>query len=125
MGDTFLGSTPATSTKHLFIVVSDPVKDPAVVYVVNVTTLYPGSPNDSTCLVRAGEHPFVKQDSWVNYARARRTSVARLHQAFAKGDLLPRDPLQATVLKRVQSGAKVSPHAPYGLSGILSAQGLP
>lgn len=61
------------------MVVAELMKSPDQVIVVSLTTRRAGS--DDTVVLSAGDHPFVKHDTAVNYSDSRR---------FEKKDLLDR-----------------------------------
>jgi hypothetical protein len=100
--------------KHLFVVLCDPVvlqgygPNPCVV-MVNLSTVRPGIPYDSTCVLKAGEHPFVTQDSYVVYGAMRVDRVSDLAQRVAQGYFTAHEPMPAQVLARIQAGRTVSP----------------
>ena len=66
--------------KHLFILLTDPHADQAgknCVLMVSLSTVRPGMPHDPTCILYAGDHPFVKHESYVVYQKARLRSKRR------------------------------------------------
>ena len=56
---------------HLFVILTDPQPDSNTVLLVSLSTLRRALPHDATCVIAAGEHPFVRRNSYVFYARAR------------------------------------------------------
>jgi len=98
---------------HLWIVLTDGMDYESLTYkrkeyalVVNVTT----SRFDKSCVLNAGDHPFIKHDSYVYYAKAELYSARRLLESFmnrklrrmAKFDL--KDARQRAVFERVRRG---------------------
>ena len=58
------------SGKHLFILLTDPSGPANLVLMVGVATVQ-GSIFDSTCILKAGDHTFIKHPSYVAYALCR------------------------------------------------------
>lgn len=58
---------------HLHALLTDAVNDPCHL-VVSFSRIKRGVFYDGTCIVKAGEHNFIKQDSYVEY---RRTTIMR------------------------------------------------
>lgn len=63
---------------HVWMIISDPCRDPLKVLIVTFTTWEPHL--DQACIVEASEHPFIVQKSVVNYARARIVTDVLLEQ---------------------------------------------
>jgi len=78
------GSNQNLERKHLFVLLTDPIEtkdfDEKHVLLVNITSVPEGLPYDSTCVLKIGEHRFVKHDSYVFYAKARIESANKLLQ---------------------------------------------
>ena len=74
-GDTFLVVKPYN---HLYVVISDPAQNCEEVVIVNFTSYSPDE--EQTCILKAGEHPFIKHKTVVRYKDARITSVRKLQQ---------------------------------------------
>jgi len=88
--------------KHLFVVVCDPVVLPGYgphpcVVMVNLSTVRAGIPYDSTCVLQAGSHPFVAQESYVAYSGMRIDRVADLAARVEQGYFTPHDPMLAPI----------------------------
>src|ERR1700754_369328 len=79
---------PSGEKKHLHVVVLGPVAvqdygSAPQIALVSITTKYPGVPFDPACEVAAGEHDFVRHDSWVAYRHLRIDSEAHAHARIA------------------------------------------
>ncbi len=74
---------PGQNTEHLWVLITqaDPATGEAIM--VNITTQRPHS--DTTTILVAGEHPFVRNPSVVFYADARMVDTALLDQAIYRG----------------------------------------
>ena len=65
--------------KHLFVVLTDPCPTAGDVLMVNVSTIRHG--HDPACKLFAGDHPFIRRDSFVEYVRARIEAAGKLRMA--------------------------------------------
>lgn len=88
---------------HLWVVASLPIADGSIA-MVNFTSHAP--PCDETCVVSAGEHPFIKHKTIIKYCWA--TMVTPQKQAEVKQRARPDAPVSAKLLERIQKGALVS-----------------
>lgn len=65
--------------------------------------------HDQTCIVKAGEHPFVVSDSYINYAKCRSEPVedviARLNDGVFK---VKNDNVTPELLKRIRNGLTIA-----------------
>ena len=86
---------------HVWMIISDPVRDPAKVLIVNFATWEPHL--DQACIVGANEHPFVVHQTVVNYSRARVVADAQLEALRAAGRLQFVDPLSPALLAKVRA----------------------
>ena len=117
-GDTFLA--PGFDD-HLWMVISDPSLDAEQVVVVCFLTAQ--DHYDQSCIVRSGEHPFVKHDTCVNYPAAKVTSDSKLNEHVAKGTLRLKTPLSQNLLERIRQLAAES-DMPSGAYDVLRQQGF-
>jgi hypothetical protein len=108
---------------HVWMIISDPARDPAKVLMVNFTTWEPHL--DQACIIEAGEHPFVAHRTVINYARSRIVPDAALEQLRNAGRLqLLNDPLSAALLTKVRESAMNSVRLPIEAADILTEQEL-
>jgi hypothetical protein len=122
-GDTFRIPQPGTSLdSHLWVVISDPAQDANAILIVNFTTVRADS--DTACVLAAGEHPFVKHDTCVNYRGAKVVSEASIQTLMSAGHVQPHAAVAAAILKRIQEGAANSTRMSLDHAEILSKQGL-
>jgi hypothetical protein len=115
--------------KHLWVIISDPERDPEHVVQVNFTSLDetapPGDPyNDRSCVLTAGEHQRIIHPTCVNYAGVQITTVSHLEWRRGKRDLTLRNPVTPQVLERIRRGAKISQHIIPLAYDILEQQNL-
>jgi hypothetical protein len=118
-GTTFLR---ADADKHLWIVLSDPTKDPDNVLLVNLTTL--DEHKERACVLNRGDHPWIRHESCVNYGDSVVTSLAKLNAALVGGALRVQAPMAPEILRKVRNGALDSERMPLDNADILINQGL-
>ncbi len=99
---------------HLYVVLNDPKAFPGYgsqpcVVLVNVSTLRQGMGHDRTCVLDAGCHPFVKQDSYVVYRSARVERAAHVQRLVQQGLFKPHTPIDDGLLAVVKIGLRSSP----------------
>ena len=118
-GDTFI---PKKFDNHLWIVLSDPSQNSEKIVITNFTS---NTPNEEQhCIVKVGEHSFIKWDTAVRFRDSKVVSDASL-QSLIRSLLLKRtDPLSPALLKRVREGADASDFLPEECREILEDQGL-
>lgn len=111
------GSTlliPSGAGKHLFVVLNDPIvlagygQSPCVV-LVNVSTVRPQIPYDTTCVIQAGAHPFLVAESYVRYQDARVYRASELSQRVAQGLFSPHEAMPESLFQVIKAGLKASP----------------
>src|SRR5438094_2704490 len=77
---------------HLFVIMTEPIAQPdttRLVALVNITSVKPGLPVDPTCLLAPGDHPFIRQESYVAYRHARIEDCTKLLRGVREGKLIP------------------------------------
>lgn len=109
-GFTFLSPTPEYNTKHLFIIISI-IDNNKKALCVNVTTK---KDRDMSCILKAGDHEFIKHDSVVNYGDAIIPEIDKLIEAINKGLIEPNKPIDDNLLNRILKGALNSNAFPKG-----------
>jgi hypothetical protein len=105
LGESFVNLSPQ-SPPHLWIVISK--EGPGGFVVANLTSRVPGC--DETCVVKVGEHPWVRHDSVIAYARAQLLSRQAIDVLKKLGCYAPKEPVSAQLLLRIQRGALESPY---------------
>lgn len=110
-GDTFLLPKFQGGYDHLWIILLDPEPSSGTTIMANMTS-WKFPYQDSTTVLTAGEHPFIKHDSIVNYGDARTVDAAKIEQSFKIGIGSPQQRCSAQLLQKIQSGLMVSPRTP-------------
>ncbi len=105
------GTITRPGLKHLAILLTDPVGPAKQILIVTVSTLRGSKFDDRTCIINAGEHDFIKQQSYVVYSACRCDCFERhIHDGIANKMLSPMHLLREDVFTRVLAGVEKSPH---------------
>jgi len=126
-GDAFLipDDSLKVSQQHLWIVISDPTRNPKEVLLVNVTTWE--SWKDDTCIIEPKECescPFIKHTSCVDYRRAKIESSEKIEKMVADGLIKRQSKTHPQLLMKIRKGAQVSAFLPNKCQLFLADQGL-
>ena len=120
VGQTYLASTG--NGNHLFIIVLGPIDiecyQKKQFLSVNVTSIEGTKNYDTACVIRAGEHPFIKHDSYVAYRFARLDSEQHLEN-LCKTQWIRKEDCSESLLKRMKEGLRKSREIPKYLKDIL------
>jgi hypothetical protein len=119
-----LEDTPGGKIRHLNVIISEPDDDMHYL-VVPITTWrekdgrpLPGQ--DNSCVLSAGCHPFIKHESYVFYAKARKMSYVAVFNGIKKGILIKKEDMPADIVRRMREGASNSPYLPDEFKYFLS-----
>jgi hypothetical protein len=119
LGDSFLMPTPGHSFDHLWIVISDPRAHGGSFVIVNLTTdaLRAGT----ECDLNPGDHRFINQKSYVNFADAMEIDVVKAAciNALIGKKITPHDPLEVAIVQKIVAAAKTSKALPVKLRKYL------
>lgn len=99
------------SRKHLFILLTDPLDDDdgiKCILMVSLSSIRAGIPHDPTCILYSGDHPFLKQDSFVVYQKSRLEEVDKVLRGVKTGQLVPQAPMDGAVFARICKGLEDS-----------------
>ena len=120
-GDTFLLVSKIGGVEHLWIILLDP--DPSGdTIIVNATTKKEYH-NDLTVILRAGEHPFITQDSIILYAQSKLSNVKMIDKGINTGLVKPYPaPCSPEMFARIKQGLLESPYTPRKLKSFYQAQ---
>lgn len=106
------GTTERPDLKHLFILLNDPHGEEQKVLIVSISTIREGRHYDGACRLFAGDHPFIRVDSWVVYAKARIETSSDLVKGVAQQVLIQHEPMPGEVFARICQGVLDSRHTP-------------
>jgi hypothetical protein len=106
-----IASGPASdpNRKHLFICLTDAFGPDKETLMVSVSTHRAGLPADDTCHLFAGDHPFIKHKSFIDYRSARIIAADKLVKGERQGLFVAMDALESSVFARVCYGVERSP----------------
>ena len=107
---------------HLWVIISDPLRDASRVLIVSLTTYNPKKEN--ACLLDAGDHPAISRKTCVAHDLANAPSLAQLEQAKDAGHLVPAEPVSDEILSRIREGAALSKRLSLDHGELLDSQGL-
>lgn len=116
-GDTFLAGEQVHGSHHLWIIINDPAAHNDTALFVNVTTLSPLA--ELTCVLNAGDHPFITHGSWNRFASAKSALVKELDTLESKDLIVRQAPASAALVQRIRAGAQASPMLPQKFSALL------
>lgn len=117
-GDTFLipsGPPHDPSRKHLFVVVtkvSKNEKDELSVALVPFCSVKNNYPLDPTCVLKQGEHPTIKHDSFVFYEKAEIKSCKAIEEGISQMFFVPKGSMPELALTKIAQGISRSPKTP-------------
>lgn len=115
LGSTFINLNPG-SPDHLWIVISPEMEDGSNI-IVNLSDAE--NSFDDTCLVEAGEHPFVRMRSAVMYNLSRIFTLVVQETMSRNNWLQPQENVSAALLKKIQDGAFKSEYTPQKVQKLL------
>jgi hypothetical protein len=117
LGDAFLAGEQVHGTHHLWLIINDPAAHQNTALFVNITTL--SAIAELTCVLKPGEHPFVKHDSWIRFASAKTAAVAELDTLESKGLILRQPAASSALIQKIRAGAATSPLLPQKFLCLL------
>ena len=122
-GFCFLGKPEGSDGKrHLKIILTEPNRDGFVV-IASVTSLKYPETQGASCILRKGDHPFIKHDSIVDFEGAEaRDSKDILARQF-KGEIAPKEELDPAVFERVLKAAKSAKRIHERVKALLQDDG--
>jgi hypothetical protein len=112
-GDTLLFPGGAVPSPHLWVILWGPAGDAEACLMAMLTTLRAHS--DRSCILRPGDHPFIRHETAVAYNNVRRYTGAALAAEIASGTARRRDPVSPDVLARLRAGFFASPRTPHAM----------
>jgi len=98
-------------SSHLWFVLTDPDSESDQVVAVMVVTARPHT--DKTVTLSAGEHPFIKHDSSLDFGGTRRFQTARLRSALRSGRCELAENMSTTLLAKARAGLMASSRTPH------------
>ncbi len=84
-----------------------------------VVSMKPGLIHDDACLLHAGDHPFIKHDSFIDYRFTRLEAAAHVEDRVADGTFVAMDDCSPELVRRIISGALKSRRLPREYKKLL------
>lgn len=112
-GSTFLLTRGTCEVPHLWVILWGPAGVARAFLAVYLTTLR--SHSDRSCILAAGEHPFIQHDTAVAYGAVQRWTDEKLAELVARGVAKPRPPVSPAVLDRLRAGFFASQRTPHAI----------
>lgn len=97
-GDTFFFQRPVDI--HLWVIISDPNKNADKIVAVHFSSWE--DRHDQSCILDAGEHPFIKHKSVVSYDRAQVLSANAIQRMMNAGHITSHAPISVQLLKKIR-----------------------
>lgn len=102
----------AGKINHLHVICSDiffsSQKGALSVLAVNVSSVKEGLPYDNSCVLKAGDHPLIKHESYVYYKEAVVYKVDLLRQRIEEGEVVIQEDVTEKVFERIIDGFRTS-----------------
>jgi len=97
--------------RHLFVVLTNRC-DGGQHLLVSISSVKPNRGHDPTCILEAGEHPWVNRQSYVLYAKVRQVPHVGLIKCVKSGLYIPKENCDEAALKKICAGITESPMTP-------------
>ncbi len=94
---------PFNPDLHLFAILNDPCPQKHCL-VVMVTSLKPKRAHDATCILEAGDHPFVTRQSYLLYRMADTIRADQIRTRIGQNMYIPKEDFAPPVFKRIADG---------------------
>lgn len=120
-GDTFLLKKDAPD-QHLRVIVSDPEAFPDQVVFASMTSF--DVTKEGVCLIRPGEHPWVRNLTCIAYERMILCTTVELTRLAAASKIVWNVPVSRALLDRIREGASLSRDIKPRLLTVLLEQGV-
>jgi hypothetical protein len=115
-GDTFILTRLTGDIPHLWVLLWGPAGPADAFLAVHLSTWREG--RDRSCLIQAGEHPFVQHETYVVYNNTKRFTAAVLQGAITARQAMPRAPVSPPLLDRLRVGFFASPFTPHAMTAF-------
>lgn len=103
--------------KHLFIICA--ANDNRDALFLATLAKWRNSLCDDTCILYAGEHPFIKAKSYIMYRNTRVERTDVIKNGIENGDIIPKDPFESGPFWRICYGVRVSKQTPRKLKNLF------
>jgi len=104
LGDAFVRRA-GKDGHHLWVVVSNPFQNDREVLILNLTSIRNSPFDDLSCVFDAGDHPWIRHPTFVNYYRSEVHSDRYLDNLVKSGAAKLWNPFIQPQLQRIWTGA--------------------
>lgn len=106
-------SGPQDGQRHLFSLLINPQViegyGPAPqVFMACVCSIYPETPYDEACILRPGDHPFIRHDSYIDYRRSQIAAATYVEGRVQEGIYRPHGDCTVRLIRRIIACAENS-----------------
>ena len=113
-------SGPQEDGKHLFVIITN--KCPADCHLLlSISSVEPGEYYDPACLLRPGDHPFVKHLSFVMYSKAVIISHDDITKQVHDFAFLIKDDASDELVEKIRAGIPVSKRSTKKIKAYFAA----
>ncbi|WP_373413732.1 hypothetical protein [Ensifer aridi] len=117
----FLG--PINEVHHLFAVMNDSCAEHQCL-IINITSIKPHKSHDPTCVLEAGDHPFIQHPSYVLYRMAQTPRWSHIGRMVDLNYYLTRDDWGDEVFNRIAQGIYDSEETPLRIIRYAETNGI-
>lgn len=108
------GSLRNPNAKHLHVILTDACAD-GLHLLGSITSVQRGIFHDKTCIIQAGEHPFITHDSYFAYRRLMTSLGNHVIKCVDGWEYNPKEPVSDALFDRICAGIDVSEFTPRGM----------
>jgi len=98
--------------KHLHVVMTDANDTGKQHLLLSISTIRTSKYYDPQCIIKAGEHPFLISDSFVEYKFALQTDAKNLSTCVDGQIFIPKEDMNDKLFYRICDGIEKSEHTP-------------
>lgn len=114
-GKCFLLPIPNQEHQHLFVIITEINPTTGDMIIVSISTV-DSDRFDRTTIIHAGDHPFIKHDSYVRYQDARFYSSTQLMELYRLKKAVMLDDMPAPIMEKIISGVTRSNRTKFEIS---------
>ena len=110
-GHSFLiPSGPAEDGKHLYVLLTDRCAQ-GTHLAISITSLDTSKYYDPTCILKQGEHPFIKHSIWVAYHKSEIFTSESIVAEVARFTYMMKEPASSELVEKMAAGISKSKRA--------------
>lgn len=105
------GPADDPNKKHLFVLLTHGLGEDEQVLIVSVCSVVANVHHDDACVLKVGDHPFIKHDSYVSYDRPQFVERSKIAQAVTDKKFVAMTPVSVELYNRICEGLLKSLYA--------------